>query len=210
VGSLLSHSELKTNVQQIFCRFYDLTPNWYKQAKSRHFYKIQVQSITSSKVPKAYNKRVEVSKLNRTEVCWDVKFIENEKEKNKANNQERDSRIHKNHSRCLVLFLSFFQTLYIAIVFKSASYHLSLKSSQEAEGHVSGVCWDFVMSWSTVNALSIMNTKGHIARKELMSWRIMGNRDRKETETSKLTIILQQKEKKNQQISSFSLKFISK
>ncbi len=81
VGSLLSHSELKTNVQLIFCRFYDLTPNWYKQAKSRHFYKKQVQSITSSKVPKAYNKRVELTKLNRTEVCWDVKFIENEKEK---------------------------------------------------------------------------------------------------------------------------------
>lgn len=65
----------------MFSRFYNLTPTWWKQAISRHFYKEQVQSITCCRVPKAYNKREGLRKLNCEEVYWDVKFMENERKK---------------------------------------------------------------------------------------------------------------------------------
>jgi len=40
-------------------------------------------------VPKAYNKRVELCKLNCEEVYWDVKFMENERVKNIYSKQPR-------------------------------------------------------------------------------------------------------------------------
>lgn len=63
----------------------------------------------------------------------------------------------KNHDRCIPSFPSSFLNSHCLRVNK-----LSLELIKLPRGQVqgSGVCWDIIMSWSTVNALSITNTKG--------------------------------------------------